>query len=115
MKSGPRGKNALVAEVTNISGNGFWLLIGSVELFVSFKDFPWFREAAVAQILNVEMPSEQHLYWPDLDVDLAVDSIRHPDRYPLVSKVEAGKTRQQSTGAGQVSDRPRTPRRTGRR
>lgn len=115
MKSGLRGKSALVAEVTNISGNGFWLLIGNVEQFVSFKDFPWFKDAAVGQILHVEMPSEHHLYWPDLDVDLAVDSLRHPDRFPLVSKVESGTARHRATGAGQVSNRPRAPRRTGRR
>jgi hypothetical protein len=26
-------------------------------------------------------------YWPELDVDLAVESIRHPEKFPLVSKV----------------------------
>jgi hypothetical protein len=29
-----------------------------------------------------ERPQPQHLYWPDLDVDLSVDSIEHPERYP---------------------------------
>jgi hypothetical protein len=28
------------------------------------------------------------LYWPDLDIDLAVDSIQHPERYPLVSTAQ---------------------------
>jgi hypothetical protein len=27
-----------------------------------------------------------HLYWPDLDIDLAVESIRHPEQFPLVSR-----------------------------
>lgn len=115
MKSGQRGRSTLAAEVTNISANGFWLLIGESELFVSFDDFPWFRQAAVGQILNVEMPSARHLYWPELDVDLAVDSIRHPDQFPLVSKVVANKALQRATGAGQVRDQARTPRRAGRR
>jgi hypothetical protein len=26
-----------------------------------------------------------HLHWPELDVDLHVDSIIHPERYPLVA------------------------------
>jgi hypothetical protein len=30
-----------------------------------------------------------HLYWPDLDIDLAVESIRHPEKFPLVSRVSA--------------------------
>jgi len=36
--------------------------------------------------LNVELPHPHHLYWPDLDVDLAVESIEHPERFPLLSK-----------------------------
>jgi hypothetical protein len=55
------------------------------ELFVPFKEFPWFREATVREITNVELPSPHHLYWPDLDIDLAVESIEHPEKYPLVS------------------------------
>jgi hypothetical protein len=40
-------------------------------------------------LLNVELPSARHLYWPDLDVDIAVESIDHPERFPLVSKVRS--------------------------
>lgn len=86
MRSGRRGESTLVAEVANISANGFWLLVDERELFVPFKQFPWFRAATVGQLLNVQRPHKHHLYWPDLDVDLAVDSIEHPERYPLVSK-----------------------------
>jgi hypothetical protein len=49
--------------------------------------FPWFREAPIGKILNVELQSPGHLYWPDLDIDLAVESIDHPERFPLVSQV----------------------------
>ncbi len=89
MKSAPRGKNASAVEVTNVSGNGFWLLIDREELFVPFKHFPWLRDASLGQLVNVERPAAHHLHWPDLDVDLAVDSLTHPDRYPLVSRVRA--------------------------
>jgi hypothetical protein len=85
MKSARRGKRTSVAEVTNISGTGFWLLLGDRELCLQFKKFPWFRHATIGQLLNVEWPSERQLYWPDLDIDLAVESIEHPDRFPLVS------------------------------
>lgn len=74
-------------EVTNISRHGFWLLLDDRELFLAFDIFPWFRNAVVGQLLNVERPSDDHLYWPDLDVDLSIDSIERPERYPLISKV----------------------------
>ena len=73
-------------EVTNVSLHGFWLLIGEAERFVSFKIFPRFQEASIAELTNVRLPSPHHLYWPDLDVDLAVESLDHLDRYPLVSQ-----------------------------
>ena len=83
------GKHTSGVEVSNVSPHGFWLLLGSEELFVPFSSFPWFRDATIAQITNVEMPSARHLFWPTLDVDLAVDSIRNPESYPLVSRAGA--------------------------
>lgn len=91
MKSAQRGRSTLDVEVTNVSPHGFWLLIGENERFVSFKDFPWFREGTIAELANVELPSGNHLYWPDLDVDLAVESLDHPERYPLVSQARPNK------------------------
>jgi hypothetical protein len=87
MRSAQRGKSTWAAEVTNVSANGLWMLIDGEELFLAFDHFPWFREATIGRILKVERPARHHLYWPNLDVDLEVDSIRHPDKYPLVSRV----------------------------
>ena len=84
MRSEKLGSGTFHAEVANISAQGFWLFLGDRELFVPFRDFPWFAEASVSKILNVLRPQEDHLYWPDLDVDLAVESIAHPERFPLV-------------------------------
>jgi hypothetical protein len=91
-------------EVTNVSGHGFWLFVHDRELFLSFNDFPWFRDATVGEIANVRLPSPNHLYWPDLDIDLAVDSIDHPERYPLVSQVRPDKKPQP---ASRISPRRR--------
>jgi uncharacterized protein DUF2442 len=88
MKSRAHGPNTSPAEVTNVSPHGFWLFVGERELFVSFKEFPWFREASIREIANVQLPSPHHLYWPDLDIDLAVESIEHPERYPLLSQAQ---------------------------
>lgn len=82
------GTGTSTAEVTNISKHGFWLLLDGRELWrLSLGHFPWFKQATVDAILNLERPAPQHLRWPELDVDLAVDSIEHPERYPLTSKV----------------------------
>ncbi len=86
MKSAARGRRTSAAEVSNVTPEGFWLLVGKRELFVSFRDFPWFRDATIGHLTRVELPSPHHLYWPDLDVDLAVESLEHPERYPLVSR-----------------------------
>ena len=86
MKSAALEKNISPIEVTNISRHGFWLLLTDEELFVPFKEFPWFQDASVSEIMHVEWPNPNHLYWPDLDVDLAAESIRHPEKFPLVSK-----------------------------
>jgi len=80
------GAATLEAEVTNISAHGFWVLLGAEELPVPYEQFPWFKQATVEQILAVERPTENHLYWPRLDVDLSVESLRRPGDFPLVSR-----------------------------
>lgn len=89
MTSAMLGINTSLVEVTNISQHGLWLLLEDEELFLPFAEFPWFREATIQKILHVELPSPNHLYWPELDIDLSVESIRHPELFPLVSCVSA--------------------------
>ena len=86
MTSGTPGSGTSLVEVTNVSPHGFWLFIGEQEGFLSFREFPWIQHASIQVISRVELPSPHHLYWPDLDIDLAVDSLTHPDRYPLISQ-----------------------------
>lgn len=74
---------------THVSRNGFCLLLGDEELLLPFSEFPWFRQATIEQLTTIEWPSADHLYWPLLDVDLSVESIRHPENFPLISAVSA--------------------------
>ena len=90
VKSGERGKRTSAVRVTSISPEGFRLRMQRKTRLVSFDDFPWFRDATIAQLTNVTLPSAHHLYWPDLDIDIAVESLDHPDRYPLVSRIRRG-------------------------
>lgn len=81
-----RGTTTSDVEVTNVSRHGLWIWLAGRELFLSFSDFPWFADAPIAQVTNVEWPSPDHLYWPDLDVDLSVQAIEEPARFPLRSR-----------------------------
>ncbi len=87
MSSLAPGRNISEIEVTHISSNGIWLFAQDEELFLSYEDFPWFKDQTVKAILHVEQPSEGHYYWPEIDVDLSADIIKNPDRFPLIAKV----------------------------
>ena len=63
MKSESHGINISPVEVLNISPNGIWLFV---------KDSEY-----------LELLHKHHLFWEDLDVDLDLDSIKHPEKYPL--------------------------------
>jgi len=80
------GTDTSVPELTHVSRHGLWLLLDDEEFFLAFEQFPWFRQANIAQLSLIERPTSEHLYWPLLDVDLAVQSIRNPSDFPLVSK-----------------------------
>lgn len=75
------------AEVTHVSRHGFWLLLADEKLFSPFASFPWFPGATIEQLCQVEWPTENHLYWPMLDIDLSVESIRDPSAFPLMAVV----------------------------
>ena len=79
------GTSTSAAEVTDVSRHGFWLLLDGEELLLPFADFPWFRKASIGQLCDVQRPTPEHLYWPQLDVDLAVESVRNPGAFPLVA------------------------------
>lgn len=84
MKFIMRDKGISCIEVTNISRHGLWLCTRNSELFISFKEFPQFLDASISRILNVKQPNPDSLYWPDLDINLAIQSVRC---FPLLSQI----------------------------
>ena len=52
MKSAALGASTSPVEVTNVSTRGFWIFVGERELFVSFREFPWFKEASIGAITS---------------------------------------------------------------
>jgi hypothetical protein len=80
------GTNTSAIEITHISSYGVWLLAHDEELFMPYDDFPWFKNQTVKSIINVKELSPGHFYWPDIDVDLTLEIINHPERFPLKTK-----------------------------
>jgi len=85
MKSLKRGKNILVS-VENITPFGLWLYVNKKEYFLDYDNFPYFKEQTLRSIQNVQLIHGYHLYWPDLDVDLEIDNLENPEKYPLIMK-----------------------------
>ena len=85
MKLSKPGKSTSSISVENITPFGIWLLVDDVEYFLNYKEFPWFLDKPIKSIFNVEKPQSNHLYWPDLDVDLELDSVISPGKYPLLA------------------------------
>jgi hypothetical protein len=86
MRSSRRGKSTSSIEVTNISQFGFWLFFKGQEYFLPFDRFPWFKDASIGQITNVEVFGKGNFHWPDLDVDLSTAIIEHPEKYKLLAR-----------------------------
>lgn len=86
MKLLKNGKDTLVS-VENISTFGIWLFVKGKEYFLNYDIYPYFKDENVNHISNVKLLHETHLHWPDLDVDLEIDNLENPEKYPLKSKV----------------------------
>jgi hypothetical protein len=87
MNSKPGGVDTSLSEtaqITDISATGFWLLVSDREYFVAFADYPAFRQATVAQIYAMQPRGADHFYWPELDIDVELEALEQPERFPLV-------------------------------
>jgi Protein of unknown function (DUF2442) len=80
------GLDTSAVEISLVSNKGFWLLLDDEEHFLGYADFPWFQEARLSEVMTIERVSATHLYWPLLDIDLSLDSIRDPAAFPLIAK-----------------------------
>jgi hypothetical protein len=76
-------------EVTRVSKYGFWVSLPEEEVYLPFEHFPWFKDAPLGQVLNVRQPTDHSLYWPDLGIDLALESISYPEPFSLVGNDDA--------------------------
>lgn len=63
-------------EVTHVSPNGFWLLLGAEAFQLRFDDFPLLRDASADDLTDVHWPHADRLYWPKLGLELPMSMIR---------------------------------------
>ena len=85
MKSSKHGKLTSIS-VENITPFGIWMLVQNKEYFLSYDQYPYFKDQTLQAIQNVQLLHGAHLHWPDLDVDLEIDNLENPGKYPLKSK-----------------------------
>jgi hypothetical protein len=98
MKSSPNGEGTLVS-VENITPFGIWLFVQGREYFLSYKDYPYFIDQTLKSIQAVQLLHGYHLYWPELDVDLEIDNLENPEKYPLKWRTAKSRLPNQSGGA----------------
>lgn len=72
--------------VLMINAQGIMLSVCGNDYFLSYNRIPWMRDASIKSVLNVKMSGRNAIEWPDLNVDLEIDSLKHPERYPLIMK-----------------------------
>lgn len=73
-------------KVLMINDKGIMLSVKGNDYFISFNRIPWLKSASIADALNVKMSGRNAIEWPKLDVDLEIDSLKRPERYPLIMK-----------------------------
>lgn len=83
MLSESPGRNICVSEVTAIGRDGFWLISNDREYFVPYADYPVFRRATVEQIYAMHEITPGQFHWEELDADIEIEALAHPERFPL--------------------------------
>lgn len=72
--------------VLMINSQGVMIHVLGNDYFLSYNRVPWLKDARISDVLNIGMLGRNAIEWPNLDVDLEIESLKHPERYPLVMK-----------------------------
>lgn len=86
MLSATSGSDISAAEVQGVSPHGLWLLVMDREYFLPTAEFPWFADATVRDVYDVQLEHGHILHWPALDVDLELQSLSALEAWPLIWK-----------------------------
>lgn len=77
---------ATSVSVLMINDKGIMISVKGQDYFLSYNRVPWMRDARISDVLSVQMSGRNAIEWPSLDVDLEIESLKHPEHYPLVMR-----------------------------
>ena len=72
--------------IVTIIPDGIVISLKGCDYFLSYNRVPWMKDATINEVLDIRMSGKNAIEWPKLDVDLEVESLKHPERYPLLIK-----------------------------
>jgi len=72
-------------KVHSIVANGITIEAQGSTYFLPYNSNPWFENAKVSDVFNVEPVGKNGIRWDTLDVDLSIESLIHPEKYPLIA------------------------------
>ena len=67
-----------------ITASDDFLSQSGLKLFISYREYPFFDGASIKDIADVEEDFMGNLHWPKLDIDIETDSLKNPEKYPLI-------------------------------
>ncbi len=79
------GTTTSSVRVLTITNKGILLSLSKGDFFLSYDNYPWFYNAKVEDVFDVKMDGNDAIRWDKLDVDLEIDSILEPQKYPLIA------------------------------
>jgi len=67
---------------------GIAILVNGKEYFLKYTDFPWFEYCNAVELRDMTA-DRWGVYWNSLDIDLSIESLDEPERFPEKITVES--------------------------
>ena len=68
--------------------DGIAILVNGKEYFLRYTDFPWFEYCNAVELRDMTA-DRWGVYWNSIDIDLSIESLEEPERFPEKISVEA--------------------------
>ena len=70
------------------TSEGMAVLVNGKEYFLRYADFPWFEYCNAVELRDMTA-DRWGVYWNTLDIDLSIESLENPERFPEKISVDA--------------------------
>ena len=68
--------------------DGIAILVNGKEYFLRYTDFPWFEYCNAVELRDMTA-DRWGVYWNSLGIDLSIESLEEPERFPEKISVDA--------------------------